>query len=68
MNKRTLAHLKRQLKQARPRITQDEIASVAGVQRTCVCHVLAGRGTSANVIAVAYRLLSERAAPERKAS
>jgi transcriptional regulator with XRE-family HTH domain len=48
--------LKRQLKRAG--ITQDTLADAAGIGRTAVCHVLAGRATSSNVLATAKRLLA----------
>jgi len=51
--------LKRQLRQAG--ITHDQVAEAAGVGRTTVVHVLAGRGKSENVLAAAKRLLAEKA-------
>lgn len=53
-----VARLKRQLKRAR--ITHDVVAARAGVTRTMVVHVLAGRAVSAKVIAAAVGLLAEK--------
>ena len=53
----TLARLKRQLKHHG--ITQERVAQEAGVTRPLVVNLLAGRTTSANVIAVAKRLIAE---------
>lgn len=53
-----VARLKRQLKRAR--ITQDVVAARAGVTRTMVVHVLAGRAKSAKVVAAAIGLLAEK--------
>jgi transcriptional regulator with XRE-family HTH domain len=58
----TLARLKKQLK-ARG-ITHERVAEAAGVGRTLVVHVLAGRAKSANVVATAKRLLIEQAPVE----
>lgn len=51
------AKLKRRLRDAG--ITHDQVAEAAGVGRTTVVHVLAGRGKSQNVIDAAHRLLGE---------
>ena len=56
----SLVNLKRQAK--RYGITQDEIASAASVGRSLVAHVFAGRAKSANVVAVARRLVAARRA------
>ena len=53
----TIARLKRQLKKAR--ITHDRVAARAGVTRTMVVHVLAGRAKSQKVVAAARGLLAE---------
>jgi transcriptional regulator with XRE-family HTH domain len=53
-----VARLKRQLK--RSRITHDQVAARAGVTRTMVVHVLAGRAKSAKVVAAAVGLLAEK--------
>lgn len=58
MSHDSLARLKRKLK--RHGITQDEVAREAGVGRTLVVHVLAGRAKSANVVATVKRLLAGR--------
>lgn len=58
---RTLARLKRHLK--RLGITQDRVAAQAGVTRTHVSHVLAGRFTSAPVLDAARGLIAEAEAP-----
>jgi len=62
---RTLARLKRDLK--RLGITQDRVAAQAGVTRTHVSHVLAGRFTSAPVLDTARRLLAEAKLPQPEA-
>jgi transcriptional regulator with XRE-family HTH domain len=56
---RTLARLKKDMKTAG--ITQDQVAAEAGVTRTHVSHVLAGRFKSKNVLETAARLLEEAA-------
>jgi hypothetical protein len=53
----TLARLKSKSK--RLRITNDRIADEAGVGRTLVVHVLAGRAKSANVVKTIKRLIAE---------
>ena len=59
MSKRRLLQLKRNLKAAG--ITHDRVAAVAGVTRTMVVNVLAGRTVSeSNVVATIKRLLAER--------
>jgi len=55
---RTIRRLKRQLKEAG--ITQDALAAEANVGRTLVCHVLAGRAKSRNVLTTAKRLLGQK--------
>lgn len=57
MSHATLLRLKRQAKQHG--ITHDRIAAEAGVGRTLVVHVLAGRAKSANVVATVKRLIAE---------
>jgi hypothetical protein len=49
--------LKRQLKARK--ITHDQVALAAGVGRTLVVHVLAGRAKSQNVVDTVKRLLAE---------
>lgn len=56
----TLLRLKRQLK--RLQITQDRVATEAGVTRPLVVNVLAGRSTSSRVVDAAKRLI-QRAKP-----
>lgn len=41
-------------------VTQDRVAEEAGVTRTFVCHVLAGRFKSRKVLTTALRLVAER--------
>lgn len=53
----TLARLKRRLQRAGVR--QQDVATEAGVTRTMVVHVLAGRTTSAPVLRTARRLIAE---------
>ena len=55
---RSLARLKVALHRAG--ITQQQVADAAGVVVPTVCHVLAGRAVSANVINTAKRLLAAR--------
>jgi transcriptional regulator with XRE-family HTH domain len=55
---RTLARLKRALQ--RHGITQLRVAQEAGVGKYHVCHVLAGRAVSRNVVNTAKRLLAEK--------
>ena len=62
---RTLARLKRNLK--RLGITQDRVAAQAGVTRTHVSHVLAGRFTSAKVLETAGALIAEAQQPQPEA-
>lgn len=57
MSRDTLQRLKRQLK--RVGITHERVAAEAGVGRTLVVHVLAGRAKSANVVATVKRLIAE---------
>ena len=52
----SLARLKRALQRAG--ITQQRVADAAGVTKPSVCHVLAGRAVSANVVNTAKRLLA----------
>lgn len=59
MSHATLARLKKQLKSRG--ITQDQVAQAAGVGRTLVVHVLAGRAKSQNVVDTVKRLLAETA-------
>lgn len=54
--RRSLARLKTALQRAG--ITQKQVATAAGVGIPTVCHVLAGRAVSANVVGVAKRLLT----------
>lgn len=53
----TVARLKRKLHAVG--ITQQRVAETAGVDKTHVCHVLAGRAKSANVVRMAKRLIAE---------
>lgn len=53
----TLARLKRRLQRAG--IAQGHVAVAAHVSKHMVCHVLAGRATSQNVVMTAKRLLAE---------
>jgi len=53
---RSLARLKASLHRAG--ITQQQVALAAGVVVPTVCHVLAGRAVSANVVGTAKRLLA----------
>ena len=56
---RTKRHAKRELKDDLRRlgITQQEVAEEAGVDRTLVCHVLAGRYKSKFVLQAIRRLI-----------
>lgn len=55
-----LTRLKRQAKKLQ--ITHDRIAAEAGVGRTLVVHVFAGRAKSRNVVATVRRLIAEKKA------
>lgn len=55
LHPRTLARLKSALQ--RHGIPQKSVASAAGVSKHMVCHVLAGRAVSANVVDTAKRLI-----------
>ncbi len=55
-----LAALKEEL--SRQGITMDQVGAVAGVHRTYVCNVLAGRSTSAPVLAAIAKLLKTETA------
>lgn len=61
-----LAQLKRALQTHG--VPQTRVAVEAGVSKFMVCHVLAGRAKSANVVAVTRRLIAEaRAAAQEQA-
>lgn len=62
----TVTRLRRRLQ--RHGITNIQIAREAGLSRYHVCHVLAGRNTSARVIATAKRLIAERQAQAENGS
>lgn len=53
----SLARLKRRLQRAG--IAQGQVATEAHVTKFMVCHVLAGRAKSRNVVTTAKRLLAE---------
>jgi len=55
--RKSLAALRTKLKARK--ITHDQIAAAAGVGRTLVVHVLAGRAKSQNVVDTMKRLLAE---------
>jgi transcriptional regulator with XRE-family HTH domain len=57
---RTLQRLRKELK--KKGITHDVVADAAGVKRTLVTHLLAGRAKSQNVLDTIKRLLAEDAA------
>ena len=57
MNKKDIAKLKRALK--RVGIRHDDVAAEAGVHRTMVVHVLAGRVKSSPVTGTALAMLSK---------
>jgi len=57
---RTVARLKARLQKAG--ITQQQVAELAHVRISTVCHVLAGRAVSANIVRSAERLLAGREA------
>jgi transcriptional regulator with XRE-family HTH domain len=54
----TVPDLKAELK--KHGITQDRVAKAAGVSRTMVAHLLAGRTKSANVVETAQKLIRRR--------
>lgn len=57
LSQTTRNRMRTQLK--RRGITHDRIAAEANVSRTCVVHVLAGRGKSQNVVNTIKRLIAE---------
>ena len=66
MSHATLFRLKRQAQ--RYGITQDAIAAAAGVGRTLVSHVFAGRARSSNVVTTARRLVGARRTTQEDAT